>query len=143
MAAAAPAAGESDGLALNGDRFELPKALSGRGRECFAAWYRARAAEVLAARVAHFAPLFAVAAPVVRVKDMSSRWGSCSTKGRVSLHWGLVLLSEDLVDYVVVHELAHLREMNHGPRFWRGVEEILPDYRERRARLRASGRTVR
>jgi predicted metal-dependent hydrolase len=142
-ATVAPAAGEPDGLVLRGDRFELPRALAGRGRECFDAWYRAHATEVLTARVAHFASLFAVAPPVVRVKDMSSRWGSCSNKGRVSLHWGLVLLSQDLVDYVVVHELAHLREMNHGPRFWRGVEEILPDYRERRARLRASGRTVR
>ena len=74
---------------------------------------------------------------------MRSRWGSCSSAGRVSLHWGLVLLPLELADYVVVHQLAHLGEMNHGPRFWRGVEDILPDYRERRARLRASGRTVR
>ena len=141
--AAAEAVGEPDGLALIDDRFELPGALAGQGRECFAAWYRARATEVLTARVAHFAPLFAAAPPLVRIKDMRSRWGSCSSKGRMSLHWGLVLLPLDLVDYVVVHELAHLREMNHGPRFWRGVAEILPDYRERRARLRASGRVVR
>ena len=50
-----------------------------------------------------------------------------------------MLLSPAIVDYVVVHELVHLRELNHGPRFWRAVEEILPDYRERRARLRAEG----
>jgi predicted metal-dependent hydrolase len=131
------------GLALRRGRFELPSSLSGQGRECFEAWYRARAADVLVARVAHFAPLFGVGPPVVRIKDMRTRWGSCSSHGRISLHWGLVLLSRDVLDYVVVHELAHLREMNHGARFWRGVEEILPDYRERRARLKATGRAVR
>ena len=131
------------GLALRRGRFELPSSLAGQGRECFEAWYRTRAADVLVARVAHFAPLFGVGPPVVRIKDMRSRWGSCSSRGRISLHWGLVLLSRDVLDYVVVHELAHLREMNHSARFWRGVEEILPDYRERRARLKATGRTVR
>jgi predicted metal-dependent hydrolase len=131
------------GLALRRGRFELSSSLAGQGRECFEAWYRARAAGILVARVAHFAPLFGVGPPVVRIKDMRSRWGSCSTRGRISLHWGLVMLSRDVLDYVVVHELAHLREMNHGARFWRGVEEILPDYRERRARLKATGRIVR
>ena len=130
-------------LVLRRGRFELPSSLAAQGRECFEAWYRARAADVLTARVAHFAPLFGVEPPVVRIKDMRSRWGSCSSGGRISLHWGLVLLSGDVLDYVVVHELAHLREMNHSARFWRGVEEILPDYRGRRARLKATGRTVR
>ena len=77
--AAAEVVGEPDGLALNGDRFELPGALAGQGRES-AAWYRARATAVLTARVAHFAPLFAVAPPVVRIKDMRSRWGSCRAR---------------------------------------------------------------
>ena len=131
------------GLRLRDGRFELPRSLAGEGRERFLTWYRWRAADVLNARVLHFAPLVGVAPPPVAIKDMRSRWGSCSAKGRVSLHWGLVLLPIELVDYVVVHELVHLRELHHQTAFWRRVEQVLPDYRERRMRLRQrDGRTV-
>lgn len=70
------------------------------------------------------------------IRQQSTRWGSCSGNGNLNFNWQLVLVPEDLVDYVVVHELAHRREMNHSPRFWKIVEEQLPDYRERRKRLR-------
>ena len=110
---------------------------------CSRSWYRRHAADVLHGRVAHFAPLVGVALPPIAVKDMRSRWGSCSARGNVSLHWGLVLLDPELLDYVVVHELVHLRRAHHQPAFWRGVERLLPDYRERRRRLRGeSARSV-
>ena len=108
-------------------------------RTHFLAWYRRRATDILNERVAQWAPRVGVAPPPVTVKDMRSRWGSCSAKGRISLHWGLVLQPLDLADYVVVHELVHLRELNHGPAFWSGVGAVLPDYRERRKRLRSEG----
>jgi len=130
-------AGGDGPLRLRGGRFELARSAQPRGREQFRAWYRRRATDILTARVAHFAPLVGVAPPSIAVKDMRSRWGSCSAKGRVSLHWGLALLEPALLDYVVVHELCHLRELNHQPAFWRGVERLLPDYRERRKRLRS------
>lgn len=126
-------------LRLRGGRFELARSAQGEGRAVFLAWYRRRAAEMLNERVACFAPLVGVAPPPVTIKDMRSRWGSCSAKGRVNLYWGLVTLPLELADYVVVHELAHLKELNHAPAFWRGVEDVLPDYRERRKRLRAEG----
>jgi len=123
-------------LRLRDGRFELARTAQADGRATFRAWYRRRATDVLTARVAHFAPLVGVAPPTIAVKDMRSRWGSCSAKGRVSLHWGLALLDPELLDYVVVHELVHLKELHHQPPFWRGVESVLPDYRERRKRLR-------
>jgi predicted metal-dependent hydrolase len=126
-------------LRLWGGRFELARAAQADGRASFLVWYRHRAARVLNARIRRFAPLVGVTPPPVRIKDMRSRWGSCSAKGRVSLHWGLVLLPLDLADYVVVHELVHLRELNHGQAFWHGVEQVLPDYRERRKRLKSEG----
>jgi predicted metal-dependent hydrolase len=126
-------------LRLRDGRFELARAAQTDGRAHFLAWYRRRAARVLNERIRRFAPLVGVTPPTVRIKEMRSRWGSCSAKGRISLHWGLVLLPLDLADYVVVHELAHLRELNHGQTFWRGVEQVLPDYRERRKRLRSEG----
>ncbi len=117
-------------MRLRDGRFELLAVGAGRtAAEHFRTWYRRHATDVLNARVAHFAPLVGVAPPPIAIKDMRSRWGSCSAKGRVSLHWGLVLLEPALLDYVVVHELAHLLELNHQLAFWRGVERLLPDYR--------------
>jgi predicted metal-dependent hydrolase len=125
---------------LRQGRFVLPSGLAADGREHLVAWYRRRAEIHIGARVAHFAALTGVTPAAVTVKEMRSRWGSCTSHGRVSFHWGLVLLPPAIVDYVVVHELAHLRELNHGPRFWRLVEEIVPDYHARRAWLRGAAR---
>ena len=63
------------------------------------------------------------------VRDQVSRWGSCSSKGALSFNWRLVLAPHDVLDYVVVHEVCHLVELNHGPRFWKLVERRRPDYR--------------
>ena len=68
--------------------------------------------------------------------EQKTRWGSCSSKGNLNFNWKLVLLAPELLDYVVVHELAHRREMNHSKNFWKIVEAELPDYRERRRRLK-------
>lgn len=70
------------------------------------------------------------------IKDTKTRWGSCSSKENINLHWKLALLPRALCDYVIVHELCHRREMNHSPRFWSLVEQVLPDYKERKAELR-------
>jgi hypothetical protein len=63
------------------------------------------------------------------VRDTKSRWGSCSGTGNLSFSWRLILAPEPVIDYVVAHEVAHLAEMNHGPRFWRLVERLVPDTR--------------
>ena len=72
----------------------------------------------------------------VGVRDPKSRWGSCSSKGVLSFSWRLVLAPEAVIDYVVAHEVAHLVEMNHGPRFWRLVASLVPDVAKSRAWLR-------
>jgi predicted metal-dependent hydrolase len=72
----------------------------------------------------------------VGVRDSKSRWGSCSSKGALSFSWRLVFAPEAVVDYVVAHEVAHLVEMNHGPRFWRVVASLVPDAAAPRAWLR-------
>jgi predicted metal-dependent hydrolase len=76
--------------------------------------------------------------PIARigVRDTKSRWGSCSAKGSLSFSWRLVLAPEPVVDYVVAHEVAHLAEMNHGPRFWRLVRTLTPDCATPRAWLK-------
>jgi predicted metal-dependent hydrolase len=71
----------------------------------------------------------------VSVKQMSSRWGSCSSEGNMSFHYRLLFLPIELADYVIVHELCHLVELNHSQRFWRLVAKSVPDYRQRRHAL--------
>lgn len=99
-------------------------------------WYRQEALALFRERVAHYAARFGVAAPRIRLSSARTRWGSCNENGAVTLNWRLLLLPRQLADYVVVHELAHLKEMNHSARFWALVEQALPDYREAMAQLR-------
>ena len=100
-------------------------------------WYRAEAAVHLAGRVDHHAPRLGVRPSKVTIRGQRSRWGSCSAKGTVSLNWRLMLVPGELADYVVVHELCHLRHLDHSPRFWAMVGGVIPDYRHRRRRLNA------
>jgi predicted metal-dependent hydrolase len=73
------------------------------------------------------------------VRDPKGRWGSCSHRGRLSFSWRLILAPEWVLDYVIAHEVAHLVEMNHGPRFWRLVERLYPDSLRPREWLRRNG----
>jgi predicted metal-dependent hydrolase len=75
----------------------------------------------------------------IEVRGQRTRWGSCSSRGTLSFNWRLVLAPFEVLDYVVVHELCHLREANHSPRFWRLVAERRPGWREQRAWLREHG----
>lgn len=87
-------------------------------------------------RVAYFAERMGVSYGKITIREQKTRWGSCSSAGNLNFNWKLMLMPREVLDYVVVHELAHRREMNHSARFWAIVEEVLPDYRERRAALR-------
>ena len=100
-------------------------------------WYRREAATHLAGRIEHYAPRLGVRPTRVTIRGQRSRWGSCSTKGTVSLNWRLMMVPSALADYVVVHELCHLRHMDHSPRFWAMVGDVVPNYRERRRSLNA------
>lgn len=99
-------------------------------------WYRAHAEPLLARRVDSFRDAVGVSPATVGVADMGRRWGTCDARGRLRFNWRIVLFPRPAIDYVVVHELAHLRELNHGPCFWAHVERVVPDYRERRTWLR-------
>jgi predicted metal-dependent hydrolase len=128
-------------FALRRGRFELCRGLDGGARAAAVAWYTARARTLIEARVGRYAPLVGAAPAAVVVRDLGKRrWGVCDSRTcTVSFHWELVLLSPDLIDYVVVHELTHLHEPNHGRGFWRRVERVMPDWRSRRKRLASRG----
>ncbi len=96
----------------------------------------ARAKELITARVAHWAAVLGVTYGRVAVKDQRSLWGSCSRKGNLNFTWRLAAAPAGALDYVVIHELCHLREMNHSRRFWAHVAAACPDYRAHRRWLR-------
>ncbi len=131
-------------FALRRGRFELDRALDGDARAAVVSWYTARGQAHLEDRVAHFAPLVGATPAAVVVRDLGlRRWGVCDGRGRtVSFHWELVLQAPAAVDYVVVHELAHLLEANHQRPFWQRVEAVLPDWKARRVLLSGAGRRV-
>jgi predicted metal-dependent hydrolase len=98
---------------------------------------RERARELFLARLAHYAALLGVAVPRLSLSAARTRWGSCSLKTGIRLNWRLIHFPRHVIDYVVAHELAHLREMNHSPRFWSTVEQLYPDFRAARNELKA------
>lgn len=98
---------------------------------------RARAKKLVLERLAHFTPQYNVTFARVTIKDMVSRWGSCSRRGNLNFNYRLLFLPPELVDYVVVHEVCHLREMNHSRAFWALVGQTIPDYAARKHALRA------
>ena len=105
-------------------------------RDAAQVWLKKQAKTLFEARLHHFAPLLGVRWQKLSLSSASTRWGSARTDGHIRLNWRLIHLPISQIDYVVVHELAHLREMNHSPRFWETVGEVMPDYAERRKALR-------
>ena len=106
-------------------------------------WYRARARSVFSERVRLFAPRVGATPKRVLVRAQKTRWGSCGKDGTLRLNWHLMLAPLAVVDYIVAHELCHLRRGGHGRAFWQLVERVLPEYLAARAELRRSGRSYR
>jgi predicted metal-dependent hydrolase len=124
-------------VALAADALVVDRALDGEARAAVIAWYQRQAREYVDEAVARYAPLVAAKPSAVVVRDLGTRrWGVCDHRSRVvSFHWHLVTQAPDLLDYVVVHELTHLHVPSHQAAFWRRVELVLPEWRERRRRL--------
>lgn len=102
-------------------------------------WMRQEAEVLFRERVAHFSPAIGAAPARLKLSSARTQWGSCTASGTVHLNWQLIKLPARLVDYVVVHELAHLLELNHSPAFWAVVKTACPDFKKRRAELRRHG----
>ncbi len=104
--------------------------------------YRQAAKEYIPRRADYYAQLIGVSYERIRIAEQKTRWGSCSSRGTLSFNWKLMLAPPKVLDYVVVHELCHLKEMNHSPRFWKLVEEMIPNYKEYRKWLKENGNTL-
>jgi predicted metal-dependent hydrolase len=106
----------------------------------FEKWYKAAALKVLTERVNALAAQHGFRYGKIRITSARTRWGSCSASGTLSFTWRLVLAPLEVVDYVVVHELAHLKIKNHSKAFWAAVAALMPDYKRRMAWLKANGK---
>jgi predicted metal-dependent hydrolase len=118
----------------------LPQEQDMRGQTL--SWLWEQADQHLPQRVITYAPKVGKKPTSVIIKDFKAQWGNCNTKGVIRLNWRLIMAPPTVVDYVVVHELCHLHEMNHSTRFWAQVARIIPEHRQRRAWLREQGRAL-
>lgn len=98
--------------------------------------YKTKALALVVARLAHCNAIYGLTWKRVRIRNQGTRWGSCSRRGNLSFNYRIVFLAPELVDYLIVHELCHLKEMNHSPRFWALVEQAQPEYKVSRNALR-------
>lgn len=92
--------------------------------------YRKKAKTLFTERLHLYEPQIGVQANTIRIKDQKTRWGSCSSKGNINLNWRLILAPQEVMDYVIIHELCHLKEMNHSKAFWDLVQTHCPDYKK-------------
>jgi len=102
----------------------------------------ARAKTVIPQKCAYYAQLMGVSYGRITIRCQKTRWGSCSSAGNLNFNCLLMLLDDEIINYVVVHELAHKKQMNHSPKFWAEVGKIIPDYAKLRSRLRKEGGIV-
>lgn len=116
----------------------LPAAASEKKiRDTTKKWLVQQATVHYTARMNHFAPLLGVRWRTMTLTNANTRWGSAKADGSIRLHWRLMQFSPEVIDYVIAHELSHLRELNHSPRFWATVASVLPDYEARQQQLKA------
>ncbi len=129
-------------LTFSSNKFHLAKSSLPKARQAFIRWYKAQALAVISERVAFHADKNQCTWRKMRISSARTRWGSCSTSGTLSFTWRLVMAPLEVIDYVVVHELAHTQIKNHSSKFWRRVAEIMPEFKRHVAWLKKNGRLL-
>jgi len=127
---------EGKQVGFSGEYFYMPPNLTAKQiKSACIQIYRMLAKHDLADRVLDFSQQMSVTPSAIKINSARTRWGSCSSKKCLNFSWRLIMADRDVIDYVVVHELAHLTEMNHSKRFWAIVEAIIPNYKQRKEGL--------
>ena len=105
-------------------------------------WYKQRARQYLENRAVHLSNKFKVKPSRLSIRNQNLRWGSCTKKGELLLNWRIIMAPPSVIDYVITHELAHLQEKNHSPKFWDAVKNAMPNYEEKKDWLRINGASL-
>ena len=124
------------------DFFFLDRNVLFQAKEVFIHWYKEKANEVISERVAWYSDKMGIQVKQIKITSATTRWGSCSAKGTVSFPWRLVMAPEEVIDYVLLHELVHLEIQNHSKAFWSRLASILPNYKEYRDWLKKNGKRL-
>lgn len=125
---------------FDGNRFYVPAGIdSEQIKSCIISTYKKLAENIIKKRVDDIVPVMHTVPSAVKINSANTRWGSCSGKNSINFSWKLIMADKSAVDYVIVHELAHITEHNHSPAFWAIVERVIPDYRKKRELLRILG----
>src|SRR5487761_474666 len=126
-------------IKFDAGRLKMLRSAAANGRANMVDWYSAHAQLWLSERAKRVAARVGVTPSRIRVQDLGYRWGSCGKGDRLNFHWKTILLPPRMAEYVVTHELVHLREAHHNPEFWRRLERAMPDFAARKAWLAAQG----
>ncbi len=126
-------------LTLSFGTFILNKDHIEEARGLLMQWYKREAKEKIVGRVDYYSGRLHLFPKGIRITNARSRWGSCSRDNRLSFSWRIIMASLAAVDYILIHELVHIREKNHSKKFWATLESILPDYRKHRLWLKENG----
>jgi len=122
--------------------FTLSQTMQANAERLFIRWYKEQAQAVMTERVRHYSALHGFSPGQVKITSARTRWGSCSSNGTLNFTWRLVMAPLEVIDYVVLHELAHLRVKNHSKKFWSVVASICPQYTSHRKWLRENGESL-
>lgn len=105
-------------------------------------WFIKNASKILEEKTRYWSDVIGVLPKTIRIKEQKTRWGSCSSLGAINYNWRIIMSPPSVVDYLVIHELCHLRFLNHSINFWNLVKQFTPNYKEHRAWLRANGKLL-
>lgn len=129
--------GNGDSVNLEENRLVISlKAESNRLDQALEQWYRVQVAQLIPQKVDRLSLDMGLTYARLSIRGQKSCWGSCSRKGNISLNWKLIMAPEEVIDYVIIHELAHLKELNHSRMFWQLVSEYCPEWRQHKKWLR-------
>lgn len=124
------------------DTFLLSTDYQDYANQLFTSWYQKKARQNFTERLDYYSRIMATNFKKIRLNGAKTQWGSCNTKQTITLNWRLILGNQDIIDYVIVHELSHLFHLNHSSKFWQKVESVLPNYKTPRLWLKKNGKQL-
>lgn len=135
--------GSRKALALSHGKFVLAGEKVSQGKEVFVKWYRERAREVIEERVQFWSYRFGLTPAGIKITGSWQRYGSCSPKNSLSFSWRLLMAPYPVIDYIIAHELAHIKEKNHSKKFWNYLKTLLPEYEAQKLWLKENSYLLR